>query len=314
MRINKILFFAIIALLTACTNGDEVYVYDDALEIKGFSAVIGGNALVTRSVGELTDGVGRLKFAKDDQIVFTTIKRTETPLIPFTYSDIRYDYNGSKWARTNGNMPEKIYWTDGASYHTFIGYSLPTATYHWEKNDTYSGELGYGKTELDFTKGNDEIVKEDLLLNYNTQTVAETGGLSTTVGFTHALSNVRVIVNIKNFAASSSALDTKTVVSNMILLNQPCKFTWGANSSDLKVIDYNDNSKKNIKLCCPVPAGEGEGQSKTFTFYGLTTPQDATYHQINGNDKKLEFSFNVTYPDATNTSDCNKYFIHCTIN
>ena len=305
MRISKLLYIAVIALLTACTNDDEVNVYDDALEIKGISAVIGEDALVTRSAGDLTKSVGRSKFVNGDQIVFTTIKRTENPLASFTYSNIRYDHNGDNWGRTEGNDPEKIYWTDGASAHTFIGYSLPSKTYHWvdNGNGTYAGELGYGKAGLDFTGGNDEIVAEDLLLNYNTETVAETGGLSTKVGFSHAFSNICVVVNIKNFAASASALDTKTVVSDMVVHNQPTKFTWGGNSNSLNVNDFDEQSVKDIKLWCPVPAGEGEGQSKTFTFYGLTTPQDATYHQINGNDKKLEFSFNVTYPDATNTSE-----------
>ena len=162
--------------------------------------------------------------------------------------------------------------------------------------------MGYDKSTIDFSSGNEEIQKEDLLLDYNTNAVAETGGLSTKVSFSHALSNVRVVVNIKNFAAGVSALDTKTVVSDMVLHNQPTKFTWGANSNNLNVLVFDENTTKDIALWCPVPEGEGEGQSKTFTFYGLTTPQDATFHQINGNNKNLEFSFNVTYPDAMDTS------------
>ena len=71
-------------------------------------------------------------------------------------------------ARKAGNAqrappdPEKIYWTDGAYAHTFIGYSLPAEDYHWETdngNGTYAGELGYGKEVIDFTAGNDEIMK-----------------------------------------------------------------------------------------------------------------------------------------------------------
>ena len=305
MRINKLLYIAIIALLTACSNDEEVNEYVDALEIRGISAVIGENALITRSVGKLTDSVGRSKFSTGDQIVFTTIKRTANPLTAFTYSNICYDYRGSNWGRTEGNTPEKIYWTDGASDHTFVGYSLPSKTYHWvdNGNGTYAGELGYDKTELDFIDGNDKIEAEDLLLNYNTETVAETGGLSTKVGFSHALSNIRVVVDIKNYAANASALDTKTMVSDMVVHNQPTKFTWGGNSSSLNVLNYDEQIVKDVRLWCPVPAGVGEGQSKVFTFYGLTTPQDATYHQINGNDKKLEFSFKVTCPDASNTSE-----------
>lgn len=295
------------AFVSACSNDDDVTAYQNALEIKGVQAIIDNEVPTTRSASEKTEtAVGRTTFITGDHIVFTTIKRTESPLASFTYSDIRYYYTDKKsWKRTEGNLPEKIYWTDGASAHTFIGYSLPAEDYHWvdNGNGTYSGELGYEKEVIDFTAGNDEIQKEDLLLDYNTKTVAETGGLSTKVSFTHALSCVRVEVNISNFASSASAVDTKVGVSNMILLNQPTKFTWGGNSNILKVLDLKDQTTKNIKLWCPVPAGEGTGQSKTFTFYGLTTPQDVTFHNINGNDLPLMFSFTVTYPNPLNPDE-----------
>ena len=210
------------AFVSACSNDYDVTAYQDALEIKGVQAIIDNEVPTTRSASEKTEtAVGRTTFITGDHIVFTTIKRTESPLASFTYSDIRYYYTDKKsWKRTEGNLPEKIYWTDGASAHTFIGYSLPAEDYHWvdNGNGTYSGELGYEKEVIDFTAGNDEIQKEDLLLDYNTKTVAETGGLSTKVSFTHALSCVRVEVNISNFASSASAVDTKVGVSNMILL------------------------------------------------------------------------------------------------
>ena len=307
MKAYKIILLAIMAFVSACSNDDDVTAYQDALEIKGVQAIIDNEVPTTRSASEKTEtAVGRTTFITGDHIVFTTIKRTESPLASFTYSDIRYYYTDKKsWKRTEGNLPEKIYWTDGASAHTFIGYSLPAEDYHWvdNGNGTYSGELGYEKKVIDFTAGNDEIQKEDLLLDYNTKTVAETGGLSTKVSFTHALSCVRVEVNISNFASSASAVDTKVGVSNMILLNQPTKFTWGGNSNKLKVLDFEDQTTKNIKLWCPVPAGEGTGQSKTFTFYGLTTPQDDTFHNINGNDLPLMFSFTVTYPNPLNPDE-----------
>jgi hypothetical protein len=71
----------------------------------------------------------------------------------------------------------------------------------------------------------------------------------------------------------------------------------------LKVLDFENQTTKTIKLWCPVPAGEGTGQSKTFTFYGLTTPQDDTFHNINGNDQPLTFSFTVTYPNPLNPDE-----------
>jgi hypothetical protein len=71
---------------------------------------------------------------------------------------------------------------------------------------------------------------------------------------------------------------------------------------NIHVLNLNDASQttKSVKLWCPEPDGEGDNQSKTFTFYGLTTPQDATFHAINGNDQSLGFSFTVTYPDPMN--------------
>lgn len=306
MKAYKIILLAIMAIVSACNNEDDMIAYNDALEIKGVEAIIDNEMPATRAASGQKDSIGRTAFIPNDHIVFTTIKRTESPLPPFTYSDIKYYYTEKKsWKRTEGNLPEKIYWTDGTSPHTFIGYSLPAEDYHWvdNGNGTYSGELGYGKDALDFSTGNDEIKKEDLLLDYSTKTVAETGGLSTKVSFRHALSCVRVEVNISNFASSASAVDTKVGVSNMVLLDQPTKFTWGGNSNTLRVLDFEEQTTKNITLWCPVPAGEGTGQSKTFTFYGLTTPQDDTFHNINGNDLPLTFSFTVTYPNPLNPSE-----------
>ncbi len=303
-------YFCLIAMmaLASCSNEDDSFMPSDALEIVGIEATIDGEQPSRRAAATPAVTVGRTEFAPDDRIVFTSIKRTTAPLESFTYSDIRYYFTDKKnWKRTEGNLPEKIYWTDGSSPHTFIGYSLPAEDYHWVDNDngTYSGELGYGKDTLDFSTGNDEIKKEDLLLNYSTKTVAETGGLSTKVIFTHALSNVRVVVNIKNFASSASAVDTKVGVGNMVLHNQPTKFKWGIHSSKVQVLDINDSKQrtKDLMLWCPAADGEGTGQSKTFTFYGLTTPQDELYHHINGNDQPLTFSFTVSYPNPMNPAE-----------
>ena len=301
---NKIwLLIGLVALLQSC-NKDERLISDADLEIRGiFASVEGGK--MTRAANPSTVQVGREEFVADDNIVFTTIKRTSMPIDAFTYSDIRYYYDhGTSWERVDGDLPEKIYWTDGFSKHTFIGYSLPEQSYHWvdNANGTFAGELGYGKTELDYRSGNDAIIEEDLLLDYDTEMLAETGGLSTKVKFYHAMSNVCVVVNIKDFAASSSAVDTRVTVSDMILHAQPSKYTWGADSRSLKVLDFSnaDQTLKDVRLWCPNAAGEGSAQNKTFVFYGLTTPQDELFHAINGNDRPLRFTFTVTYPDPMN--------------
>ena len=308
MKVYQLFFLVAMMGLAACSNEDDNIMPADAMEMVGIQATIDGEQPSRRAASTPTTTVGRTEFVSDDRIVFTCIKRTQSPLDAFTYSDIRYYFTDKKnWKRTEGNLPEKIYWTDGSSPHTFIGYSLPSQDFYWADggDNTYSGELGYQQTEIDYTAGNEELKKEDLLLTHNTKTVAETGGLSTKVTFTHAMSNVRVVVNIKNFASSASAVDTKVSVSDMVLLDQPAKFKWGILSSKVQVLDFNDaqQTTKNLKLWCPVTDGEGTGQNKTFTFYGLTTPQDETYHSINGNERPLSFSFTVTYPNPMNPSE-----------
>jgi hypothetical protein len=317
MKRYKILFLAMTALLAACSTDEDVFsTGEDALEIKGIQVAIAGeDAPITRAatVDPLKVSVGRTKFVGDDEIVFTTIKRTKGPLDAFTYSNIHYQYNGTNWERTpNGTNddPEKIYWTDGHSDHTFIAYNLPKG-YQWETksndtgSDTYAGELGKeGEKTITFDR-NEDIEKEDPLILFSDTTKADNGGLTTTVYFTHALSNVRAIVNIKDFAASATSVDTLVKVSNMVLYQQPCKYTWGAKSKDdVTALDFNNEQQvcKNITLWCAKPEGEGKAQSKTFTFYGLTTPQNANFHKVSANKMPLKFSFEVEYPDAMDPS------------
>ena len=317
MKRYKILFLAMTALLAACSTDEDVFsTGEDALEIKGIQVAIAGeDAPITRAatVDPLKVSVGRTKFVGDDEIVFTTIKRTKGPLDAFTYSNIHYQYNGTNWERTpNGTNddPEKIYWTDGHSDHTFIAYNLPKG-YQWETksndtgSDTYAGELGKeGEKTITFDR-NEDIEKEDPLILFSDTTKADNGGLTTTVYFTHALSNVRAVVNIKDFAASATSVDTLVKVSNMVLYQQPCKYTWGAKSKDdVTALDFNNEQQvcKNITLWCAKPEGEGKAQSKTFTFYGLTTPQNANFHKVSANKMPLKFSFEVEYPDAMDPS------------
>lgn len=317
MKRYKILFLAMTALLAACSSDEDVSSTNDALEMRGIQVAIAGeNVPITRAatVDPLKVSVGRTKFVDKDEIVFTTIKRTKSPLEAFTYSNIHYQYNGTNWERTSNGTndpkkdPEKIYWTDGNNYHTFIAYNLPK-DYHWEivtntvgnsTYDTYAGELGKGNDKTIGYASNEDIEKEDPLILFSDTTKADNGGLTTTVYLTHALSNVRAVVNIKDFAANAS-VDTLVKVSNMVLYNQPCKYTWGANSKDdVTALDFNATGQKtkDITLWCAKPEGEGKAQSKIFTFYGLTTPQNATFHELSANKQPLKFSFEVEYPDA----------------
>ena len=312
MKRYKLFLLAATAILVAC-NSNDTYVPDsDAIEIRGIQAAIGtqgfGLTRAAATIDPLKISLGRNGFQTGDEMVLTTVKRTQQPLETFSYSNLRYQYDGSNWNRTDTD-PEKIYWTDGHSDHTFIGYNLPSATYPWEivtngtGSDTFAGELGYGQDTLTYAN-NDDVMAEDLLVLYSDTTKADDGGLTTRVYFNHALSGVRVVVNIKDFAASSSAVDTQVGVSDMVLHAQPTKFKWGADSKNLSVVNLGDaQPTKDLKLWCPVPEGEGTAQSKTFSFYGLTTPQDAVFHEVTANQQPLRFSFKVTYPDPMNPQE-----------
>ena len=283
MKHNPIFHLLAVVLLSACQANDEAIVPDAALEIRGITAAIDGdNVAATRATDETTVTVGRAAFAANDKIVFTEIRRTNSPLKEFTYKNIRYLYDGKSWARTEVESgKEKIYWTDGASAHTFVGYSLPSSDYQFDNGDgTYAGELGRDfTTAIDFSTGNEVMKAEDLLLNFNANTKAETGGLSTKVSFAHALSQVRVVVDIDDYAAGD--IDKQLTVANMVIQQQPTKFTWTAQGTNIDLV-ATGQSYKDIKLF-----------QSGFTFYGLTTP-----HLDN-----VDFSFDVTYPKALNPSE-----------
>ena len=157
--------------------------------------------------------------------------------------------------------------------------------------------------------------------------------------FHHALSSIRVVVNISGFSSSSSAADNNTLVSNMRLLHQPTMYIWeqskwgaepmratareGATASDQVMINSawsgsatipQYNQRKDIKLWIRQPAGNGSNQSKTFTFYGITTPQpsdyistlpavgDANYVEVE-DYRKVDLKFDVTYPNPLKPSE-----------
>lgn len=264
--------------------------------------------------------------------------------------------------------PERIYWTDATNYHTFIAYGIPQVngydwkTYKFEQDATkktyYIGSLGdptvtgvndiidyyidpyakdatgnylyRAKVNSDSLFTNPLLENEDLLIAYDTGMQAQPGGSVALVKFHHALSSIRVVVNISGFSSSSSAADNNTLVSNMRLLHQPTMYIWeqsdwaaqpmratareGVSATDQEMINsawsgsatipaY--NQRKDIKLWIPQPEGNGDNQSKTFTFYGITTPQPQNYiSTLDANDvnRKAELQFDVTYPDPMKPS------------
>lgn len=295
-RAYILISFAALALFSACQKweGGEA---SAPLEMEGIQAVVGWEDETRGTVTELAHYVGRSSFVIGDDVVLTKIERTSTPLDGFRYSGISYRFNGSTWARTDG--VSSLYWTD-ATGHTFIGYSLPqqdAGTFDWNATGTgeYIGSLGdpLASGNLDFSTA-DKIKQEDLLLAYSTTMTPQTGSRTPLVPFHHALSSVRVVVNLINFAVNST---DNVSISDMKLLNQPTLYLWDQNGSGVRLLDSEEQAKvntawggsgpapaydqrKDILLWSPDPAAQGLTATRVITFYGITTPQPATNTQI----------------------------------
>ena len=316
-RLKYILFVA----LTACTAREPLV--NNQPEIKGIQArIVGGEEPFTRagSVTKLSDYVGRSKFKGGDRAVFTNIRRTSHPIIDFTYPG-NGNYEGvvfeagasGGWTRAKDtDGPERIYWTDAVNPHTFVAYALPqTGDYDWrsvpmtigaEDVTYYVGSLGDPSDDgaVDYRGGNELIEKEDLLLCYDRGVTAEPGGSVALVKFGHAMSSVRVVVDINGFSAGASAVDNRTVVSNMKLLDQPTLYIWQQSNGIVRSLRegdpyYDEDVRKDVLLWIPKPEGVGDKQARTFTFYGITTPQPENYGTT-------RLSFDVTYPDPLDPS------------
>lgn len=291
------------------------------------------------------DYIGRDKFVANDVMVLTTVQRTTKPLVNFSYKNVHYTSNANRaWNRDTEldgfDKHERIFWSDNKNGHTFIGYSAPQTwemATKWTKagDGSYSGQFSYaevdGKKIVDFSAIEsdfvDEKVKnsngvwvstgnrvdsigtylknEDLLLTYNTDQKADATGLNTTIYYRHALASLRVIVDIQGFSPSSTAEDTKTKVSNLVVKNQPWKYQWTQAPQDavhgiaipgwgVGNITSADDGTVDIKTWQPRPAGEGTGQAKKYTFYSLIVP---------GKQSNLTLDFKVTYPKYLNPAE-----------
>lgn len=176
---------------------------------------------------------------------------------------------------------------------------------------------GDPNSALSYKTGNEKIQLDDILLTYDTGKKAEIGGSVAKLYFHHGLAQVRVIVNIQGFSASTDAADSRSVVSDMILKDMLTLYRWRQQSFATEALDatydaanitaiYGSdicNQKKDVHLWIPRPEGTGTGTGKQFTFYALAVPRfmgvdnASTPEQIASN---LNFEFKVTYPDPMN--------------
>ena len=259
--------------------------------------------------------VGRERFVRNDAVFFTKIRRTAQPLDKFSYTDQTWKLEDS-WTHlpaTEGEEAEKIYWSDGHSAHTFVGYGLPQQqtegkTFDWElRSDIFYGSIG----EKDAT-ATDPLVftetllqEEDLVLAHSEDLIPEkTTGIAN-VPFYHALAQVRVIVDLVGFSASEEAWDNGARVSEMVLKQLPMGYRWLQASRAVEDVvegDEGAHNRRDVQLWTPFEEGVNTGMSRQFHFYGLAVPGERT---------KLPFRFKVRYPDPTkndNTTMKEEYY------
>lgn len=250
--------------------------------------------------------VGRKQFVLNDAVFFTKIRRTAQPLDKFSYTDQTWKLEDS-WTHLPANSEakaQKIYWSDGHSAHTFVGYGLPQQqtegkTFDWERK-TESGDIFYGSIgeqdatgQLVFTEK--LLQEEDLVLAHSEDLIPEkTTGIAN-VPFYHALAQVRVIVDLVGFSASEEAWDNGTRVSEMVLKQLPMGYRWLQATravEDVVVGDEGAHNQRDVQLWTPTPFLDGvnTGMSRQFHFYGLAVP---------GTRTDLPFRFRVKYPDPT---------------
>ena len=318
---NKTLYTLLAAtslMLQACHDeADPLMAEASGPEVREIQATIG--QLDTRAT--TIDYVGRKVFAENDVLVLTSMKRTPNPLDNYTYTNVRWKSNKDlAWKREllgGYATQERVYWSDGNSPHTFIGYSTPQSWIDgasfklgkWNSDliGSYSGQFTPSADNaniIDFTT-DEKLKDEDILLTYSTAMYADLGGLTTTIHFKHALASLRVVVDIQGFSPNDEAEDAKTKISDMILLNQPWKYTWWQEPKtsvhDIDIpgwgvgnVTTEQDGSKNIQMWQPHPEGEGTGQNREFSFYSLIVP---------GKQTDMSLKYTVKYPKAVKPSE-----------
>ena len=311
---KKTISYIICALsLVACGDDGDLVLPNtqDVVPLAGIDAEVYSGASTRAPALDKDNHVGRSVFVNDDQMVLTSIKRTTNPVTQFSYKGIVYDYlveegqTSGSWNRNENKgctvadpntVPLRIYWTDAASAHTYIGYSLPKPidTFSWTETDgTYTGKLRSansttGETPATFIdhSTNEKIIQDDLLLTYDNDKLAEPGGSVAKFYFYHALANVRVIVNISGFSASDQHDDVKSNVHDMVLKEMPIEYQWDQTSAGVTV--SSNSPTMDTHMWIPRQDGTGTGVGKQFTFYALAVPRTGVTQAI---------SFKVTYPN-----------------
>lgn len=160
-----------------------------------------------------------------------------------------------------------------------------------------------GKAVLEEVPVSSKMKGEDLLLTYSESLVADESVAN--ILFYHALSSIKVKVNINRFYGSE--IDGYVIVKDMKLYDQPTLYKWDQRSATVqpKSTNHSDNLPKNMILWDYYPKGSGTGAGKSFSFYGLTVPQELSYFTANSG-RSLNLDFKVKYPNPLKTNLDNK--------
>ena len=290
---------------------------DEPLQLTGVAPTMAG-ASATKADAQAEQKpdeiyVGRKQFVLNDAVFFTKIQRTAQPLKKFSYTDQTWKLEDS-WTHLPANSEakaQKIYWSDGHSEHTFVGYGLPQQqtegkTFDWElRSDIFYGSIGEKDATATLVFTEKLLQEEDLVLAHSEDLIPEkTTGIAN-VPFYHALAQVRVIVDLVGFSASEQAWDNGARVSEMVLKQLPMGYRWLQASravEDVVESDEGVHTQRNVQLWTPFEEGVNTGMCRQFHFYGLAVP---------GERIALPFRFKVRYPDPTkndNTTMKEEYY------
>ncbi len=304
---------AVLGIFVSCGNETEsAATASGARALQGLSATIAGSSTGTRATRAASSEplyVGREKFVGGDKIKMTDFKRTEHSINDFTYSDEDWQKTTDDAGWTRDDDENTIYWSDAASNHTFIGYSLPYADFHWKKDEgtnVYHGQLTLTGDTIDYTNytsddntavsGNEKLKKDDVLLTYSTTVVPDATGIAT-IEFRHGLACVTVVLNISGFSTTAGVgddeKDNSTRVTSVRLLNQPYLYKWDKQSAAVTLED--ETSTATVKAWTDNTNGDATttGRDRKFYYHTLAVP---------GTRSEMDVEFTVTYHDPNNTS------------
>ena len=333
IRLSYIALLTTVMLQACSTDGDLLGTGDsDPQELKGITVSIKGSGLsstrATATTSVIGVELGRNSFVADDQLMLTTFKRTSNAIDQFSYTDKEYVYSGTAWSMAT---KEKLYWTDAVSMHTIAGYSLPSSDCFWatgslSDTDTkcYYGALGGSYINgnlvlpdtVDYSAGNTAVQAQDLLLLHNAALSPEENQTAAALEMKHALSSVRVNVNVDDYSSGSSSVDYNEVtISDVIIKNQPVFYRWNqvgdsvissTSQDDISTIagaDYSSDTKRMIKLWQASSTDDAKTGTKSESFYGLVVPQTKEYYNYYAKEgvvtvQPVQISFTVSYPNA----------------